>query len=275
MDLLYNIDNSLVEKRLHTIKEAGKRSRLRPAVIIMKRGTIIEADHARQVNHPKTGTPMIVLGIQPGLFPRWANRYQNINPQKASLIGKMRDFATVGRYVPATAWIYRQDETGWSEPDENGEFNAHRDYQWNNKFRHIMTAFMENVQEVRWVHEAENTLRNEPDKFDYRGQHSRSWATKSLLDIFHLEITDAIKIPIIHNIIAGVNSTIAARSQYLGIDQAVELLDLVPGDEVPSAIIAQWKSKGHKGSSVIPTDMSAAELAAFLEEESADYWNSP
>jgi hypothetical protein len=270
MDLLSNIDNVLVEKRLHTIKEAGKRSRLRPAVIVMNRGTVIEADHVRQINHPETGTPMIIFGIKPGYYPRWASRYQRIGSQRASLIGRMRDFTTAGGYVPCEEC--GQDETGWSEPDEHGKYDAHREYEWNNRFQYIMTAYMSNVRDIKWLHESENQLRDEPNRYDYRGKKGRGWATKDLYEIMAAGVPEVILNRLVAQLVAGINATVAARSKHLGIPQAVRLesLDLVNGE-----IMATWLSGQKRGVSTIPPGTSAAELAAFLEEESADHWNSP
>jgi hypothetical protein len=138
---------------------------LHPAVITMKRGTTIKADHARIIKHPITGTQILVFGQGPGTYLRhWGNSPIRI---RFSIIGKMRDFRGPGRYVPSASHIRssRQDETGWSEPDPEARpsgrtssswggpdgYDAHRAYEFDDRFSKIMTANMSNVENIRWV----------------------------------------------------------------------------------------------------------------------------
>jgi len=273
MNLSDKIDNTLMLKRLRIVSETRNRGRLRPATILTRRGVVIEADHARIINHPKTGTQILIMGITPGVYPRWAGRYQRIGAQRASLIGRMRDFTTLGEYIPCERC--GQDETGWAEPDpETGRYNAHKEYIWNNRFKVIMTAYMTNIKDIKWRHESEAKFNEEPDRFDYRGKSYRDFAGNPVAMLFELGAPPVIFDRILASLIEGINVTINARSQHLGIDSAVKLLGLT-FDQQAGEATALWKSRGQDGRSVIPRAMSFAELPAYLEEQSADHWNSP
>lgn len=52
-------------------KSSGGNGKLQPATITMKRGTIINADHA--VKHQKYGQPYLLVGINPGTYTRFAS----------------------------------------------------------------------------------------------------------------------------------------------------------------------------------------------------------
>jgi hypothetical protein len=77
--------------RLSTILEARD---LKRAVITMKRGTVIEADHIRMVK-TKTGRTIVVVGIGPG---RYEKVHRNNSP--GGIVNKLRDFYGPHRYVP-------------------------------------------------------------------------------------------------------------------------------------------------------------------------------
>jgi hypothetical protein len=154
MDLFTKISESLADRGLTVISE----SRLRAAVITMKRGTVIKADHARIIKHPVTHSLILVFGQQPGDYETWhGNRAQIMK----SLTSTMRDFTGTGYYIPTETPRYGaakpgqnrpapQDETGWCEPDEDGQYDAHRDFMRQKKFKVIMTANMENVASINW-----------------------------------------------------------------------------------------------------------------------------
>ena len=78
-------------EQLATILEARG---LRPAVITMKRGTVIEADHVRMVK-TKTGRTILVVGIGPGRYEK-VHRYNN----PGGIVNKLRDFYGPHRYAP-------------------------------------------------------------------------------------------------------------------------------------------------------------------------------
>lgn len=267
MDLRTKIDDSLVKKRLYTLAEAGPRTRLRPATILTKRDTVIEADHARIVRHLRTKTPILVMGIRPGIYPRRSTNHQKLFKHFKSVTGNMRDFTSAGQYVP-TSW---QDETGWCEPDETGRYDAHRDFEWNAKFKHIFTAFMENIKNINWHNKPRKEL--EPEKIDYRGRGGQSqWIGNPVAMLFEFGFPQPILDNFVNQLVEGINLTIRSRSEYFGLEQTVHLLKLL-WDDGPEAI-AVWESRGHKGRSVIPRGMTFGELSAFLDEESSDYWNS-
>lgn len=59
-------------KRLDSLMEAV--GRYRPAVIRMKRGTVIEADHVREVRKKNTGEVFLVVGFGPIVGPTTKGR---------------------------------------------------------------------------------------------------------------------------------------------------------------------------------------------------------
>jgi hypothetical protein len=79
-------------KKLSTILEARL---LRPAIITMKRGTVIEADHVRMIKTP-AGKTILVVGIGPGRFDV---ECPSNNP--THVVGKLRDFYAPSYYVPS------------------------------------------------------------------------------------------------------------------------------------------------------------------------------
>jgi len=71
--------------------EWGGRTRLRPATITMKRGTVIEADHVKDLGH------MLIVGIGPGRGKAHWHR---------GVVNRSREFATRERYEGRN--MYRQ-----------------------------------------------------------------------------------------------------------------------------------------------------------------------
>ena len=136
--------------------------RLRPAKILTVRGIIIEADHTRIVQHPSTGTRILVMGID-----RQNTSYvvDVCRPRyKHSLTRIMPDFIRQGEYIPAPTptelidtYLDRdrpwQDESGWSHANQRGKYDAHRAYEIKNKFRKILTAFMSNIKSIEWLNQ--------------------------------------------------------------------------------------------------------------------------
>lgn len=127
--------------------------RLAPAVITMKRGTVIKADHARLVR-TSPNTSMLVVGFGPGKFSYITTK--SGNSLSTPLVRMMRDFYYPDRYEP-TPW---QDETGWHEPGirpglgsgGNGPdgYSVHRNCVATRKFRHIITIIPDNIRSIQW-----------------------------------------------------------------------------------------------------------------------------
>jgi len=127
-----------------------------PAVIYMKRGTVIEVDHARMITLPRGGK-MIVAGIGPG-------RYQlRTMHQSANFVNTMRDFYAPPYYEPAK-WQYEDgtDPNGictscnrpyyecMADPCEypHYKYDLHRDYIMTRLFKKILTINPKNVDRV-------------------------------------------------------------------------------------------------------------------------------
>ena len=141
------------------------RNRLRPAIITMKRGTVIEADHVRQVMIPdKSGdqVPIIIAGIQPGKFESILSR------GNAGICQRFRDFYLKQKTVPMS-WLlrnrkfsftipeymkysptYRQDDYGWYEPRPDGRYDASRAYMVTRKFNKILTMNPKNIDKIEY-----------------------------------------------------------------------------------------------------------------------------
>ena len=141
-----------IDKKLKEVIESNGFSplvesrRLRPAKILMARGTVIHADHARIVRHPETGTRILVMGIVGGRrtvaeYVHWQN-----GGNRHSLTRALPDFTAPGEWVPGGDC----DESGWCEPDEDGHYNAHRVYYAERKFKTILTAYMDNISDIQW-----------------------------------------------------------------------------------------------------------------------------
>ena len=145
------------------------KNRLRPATITMKRGTVIEADHVRQVMIPgKSGDLQIIIaGIQPGKFESiWSRGHIGI-------CQRFRDFYFKQKTVPMS-WLlrgkkpvdieandfvreyfkyspsYRQDDYGWYEPRPDGRYDASRAYMVTRKFNKILTMNPKNIDKIEY-----------------------------------------------------------------------------------------------------------------------------
>jgi hypothetical protein len=142
-----------IDKKLQKVIEANgfgplvESRRLRPALVTTARGVTIDADHARIVRHPSTGTRILVMGIIDGRRNVAEYVAYNNGDRKYSLTRVLPDFTAPGEWVPGG----NCDETGWCEPDESGHYDAHRDYYAERKFRTILTAFMDNIRDIEWV----------------------------------------------------------------------------------------------------------------------------
>lgn len=124
-------------------------SRHTPAIITMKRGTVIHGDHVRIATYPG-GKKYVIVGIKPGVYTRKGGAL-GYHGRGVPLVRKMRDFYAPERYVPS----YGQDETGWdleSEEYEDGTFyyDAHRDCIHTRKFRNILTINPDNIASIDW-----------------------------------------------------------------------------------------------------------------------------
>jgi len=126
----------------HALEVMCESRRMKPAVIIMNRGTSISAHHCRIVKEPKTGLDWIIVGIDPGKYSQ-----KIIGGYKVKFWHQLRDFFAPGDWVPGG----RCDETGWCEPEFDGHYNATRDYVQHRKFRKILTIIPRNVKELKWL----------------------------------------------------------------------------------------------------------------------------
>jgi hypothetical protein len=145
--------------RLSTILETRG---LKRAVITMKRGTVIEADHVRMVK-TKTGKTIVVVGIGPGRFEK-IHRYNN---NLGGVVNRLRDFYGPHRYIPTP----QQDKaTGedlggvcencgrgyiecMNDPCERPDrsYDLHRILITYPLFKRIITIRPENVESIREV----------------------------------------------------------------------------------------------------------------------------
>ena len=121
-------------------------SRLTPAIITMKRGTVIRADHARIVTYP-SGNKVLVVGIGPGTHTYHSS---SVGTRGAPLVRKLRDFYAPDRYEPAE-W---QDSTGWDNGEDWGDgdvtYDAHRECYTTKKFATILTIRPHNIASIEW-----------------------------------------------------------------------------------------------------------------------------
>jgi len=142
--------------KLSTILEGRN---LRPAIIITKRGIVIEADHVRTVlRSSKSGVrKMLVAGVDPG-------RYEVVHRScNLSIVKKMRDFYGVPRYILAPG----QEDDG-SDPNSicvkcqrfceecrcrhpRYRYDLHRRYVTVRLFRKIFTMDPENIESIRYL----------------------------------------------------------------------------------------------------------------------------
>jgi hypothetical protein len=139
MDLFIKISESLADRGLTLISE----SRLRPAVITMKRGTVIPVHHFRKIRGRRGGA-VIVAGIDPG---EHVQHYLGSVTSGGLTVGKMRDF--YGPLYWAPSWW--QDATGWDDRSRHGgeEYDAKRIPTQIRKFRKILTMNEENIRSIK------------------------------------------------------------------------------------------------------------------------------
>lgn len=114
----------------------------------MKRGTVIPVYHHRIVASPVSGEKIVIAGIDPG---RYRITVTGGYSKRKHWPHRLRDFWAPGRWIPSNREVERgkQDETGWAEPDEYGEYDATRDYELVRKFKKILTMRLVNVQEIK------------------------------------------------------------------------------------------------------------------------------
>jgi len=139
--------------------------RLRPALITMKRGTIIRPNHARFVIYP-SGNTILVAGFGKGSGPIVSDS-GNFNSND-SVVRKLRDFFGPPTYLNCE-W---QDPSGWHEPllDDDGleawyhdyntvgtggvgpdGYSAHKQYAINPRFDRVITIRKHNIQSIEWL----------------------------------------------------------------------------------------------------------------------------
>jgi len=155
---------SIMKKLASTLMENDlihESRRLRPAEILTARGVIIEADHARIIAHPLTGTKILIMGLGVGNVEHVISRYQNIHSYRHSITARLPDFSRSGHYEsdpmhPAEqkwnaehgySW---RDDTGWSHPGADGHYDAHKKFVITRKFKRILTAFVDNIKSISW-----------------------------------------------------------------------------------------------------------------------------
>jgi hypothetical protein len=143
------LDGTLFESGLVPIMENRGH---RPAVITMKRGTVIPVHHFRKIVN-RNGRTTIIAGIDPG---RWeTNDKGGGYSSKYPTHHDMRDFYNPGYWVPMP-W---QDEDGWDDPLRPREervgaswgdgYDAKRAYIQVRKFRKILTMYEENIKNIK------------------------------------------------------------------------------------------------------------------------------
>jgi len=168
---------SIEDKLGLALSEAGlgpllESRRMQPAIILMKRGTLIPVHHVREVRNPFTGTMWVIAGIDPG---RWQRVYKGHFPN--SWYFKLRDFYLSREYHPDSYLVQHgyQDETGWSEPDEYGHYCADRELRITRRFRKILTMNRENVKTLELLEPG-----TDPSKYEYKAyDDNKNWWRKS------------------------------------------------------------------------------------------------
>jgi hypothetical protein len=139
-EILLRVDTAITES---TLTEARN---LQPAIITMKRGTVIKADHHRVLK----SKGLVVVGIGPGNFEAYDSKPSRPNKK---LCTRLRDFYGPQQYVPPRTWVVRGfvDETGWMQPNQffsrDGVlgYSARKDSIIPRKFRDILTINIENI----------------------------------------------------------------------------------------------------------------------------------
>jgi hypothetical protein len=129
------------------------------------KGTVIPVHHFRRFISPTTGRAMIAAGIDPG-------QWEMINNGQTRIIQSLRDFMGPSEWIPNRLHIRRgqQDETGWSEPDENGYWSATREFRYIRKFRKILTIYEENIWDIKLLDPGVDPKLYEPDQSIRRGR---------------------------------------------------------------------------------------------------------
>jgi len=146
---------------LPTIKEILSRqtdnflleAKLNPAIIYMKRGTVIPVHHFRKVTTPNElgftgGKTFIIAGIDPQMIPVVYHYYNQFSY-------KLRDFYTrpimvvPPIFAGMTAMGHPHGRTeGWDEPDESGMYCVKTRYSFYRKFRKILTIIPDNIERI-------------------------------------------------------------------------------------------------------------------------------
>lgn len=141
------LGEALIETDLTPILESRGH---KPALILMNRGTLIPVHHARKALSPNSGEPWIIAGIDPGKYERI---YEGGYPAVGPWFHKLRDFYGPGQWIPCRRYVERgwQDETGWFEANEDGSYDATRDYMIIKKFRKILTMKEDNVRTIEML----------------------------------------------------------------------------------------------------------------------------
>lgn len=104
-----------------------------PAIIKMKRGTVIKADRIRAVRLP--GGPLLVAGIGPGEFHKYSSGYSSGSIRK-SLLNKLHDFG----------------KTKWGAYNVTGRsgYHGYGDYDSTRYFEHILTINFNNIESITY-----------------------------------------------------------------------------------------------------------------------------
>jgi hypothetical protein len=131
-----------IESKLATaLSESGhgillESRRHQPALILMKRGTLIPVHHAREVRSPNSGETWVIAGIDPGRYERF---YTGHFPNGWYM--SLRDFYGLREWIPCRYLVKMgfQDETGWAIDEGDGNYDARRDLRIVRKFRKILT----------------------------------------------------------------------------------------------------------------------------------------
>jgi len=154
---------ALKESRLYPIFENRGGN---AAIIYMKRGTIIPVHHHRVVVSPTTGEQIVVAGISPGRYRMVVTGGYSI---KRHWFHRLRDFWAPGMWIPCVRAVRGgwQDETGWSEPEEEGgPYDASRDYELVRKFKKILTIRAKNIKEIKPLPPGTDASQFEPGPYD-------------------------------------------------------------------------------------------------------------
>ena len=135
-----------------------KSNRLRPATIVMKHGTVIEADHARILKTigKWSGEEMSILlvGIGPGRFKQGPIR-SNRTLSQSGIVAKARDFCMKDEWV-RTDELYEEMMNDIMHAEESGETLEEHGYCATKlqirtrKFSKILTINPENVERIDW-----------------------------------------------------------------------------------------------------------------------------